>query len=220
MSQRGMSSVKLAMKDRKVHAVVYMDRLDSWRVDNSDRAIFKALADNFGMDIWERTVLGFSHGQLSPRSCPTTSSSRRAPTSSRSAVATRSTRRTWRCRHAVVENGSRCATNKDGEKVLPDKERTAWVPKFVSTLADVATRLLDPMEFDEQKAYSKDDPNKKRRLLILPMLALQVFVLRPFITNLIRADIKKGKGARVRLKTILLRNNVTLRTEPSSSSLV
>ena len=64
VSQRGISSVKLAMKDREVHAVVYMDRLDAWRVDNSDRAIFKALAENFGMDIFERMVLGFSHGQL------------------------------------------------------------------------------------------------------------------------------------------------------------
>ena len=29
-------------------------------------AIFTALAENFGMDIWNRTVLGFSHGQLTP----------------------------------------------------------------------------------------------------------------------------------------------------------
>ena len=34
VSQRGLASVKLAMKDREVHAVVYMDRLDAWRVDN------------------------------------------------------------------------------------------------------------------------------------------------------------------------------------------
>ena len=197
VSQRGMSSVKLAMKDRKVHAVVYMDRLDSWRVDNSDRAIFKALADNFGMDIWERTVLGFSHGQLSPTQLPYDQFVEARANELRSAIRDTLNAPHLALPHAVVENGSRCATNKDGEKVLPDKERTAWVPKFVSTLADVATRLLDPMEFDEQKTYSKDDPNKKRRLLILPMLALQVFVLRPFITNLIRADIKKGKGGRV-----------------------
>jgi predicted GTPase len=38
VSTRGMASVKLALKDREVHAVVYMDRLDAWRVDNSDKA--------------------------------------------------------------------------------------------------------------------------------------------------------------------------------------
>ena len=68
VSARGIGIMKMALSDArvKVHAVVYLDRLDNWRVDNSDRAIFKALAENFGMDIWERTVLGFSHGQLSP----------------------------------------------------------------------------------------------------------------------------------------------------------
>lgn len=80
---------------------------------------------------------------------------------------------------------------------LPDKERKIWVPEFVSTLVDVATGLLNPMEFDEQKTYSRDDPNKKRRLLILPMLTLQVLVLKPFIMNLMRKDIMKGKGGRV-----------------------
>ena len=98
--------------------------------------------------------------------------------------------------HAIVENGSRCATNGDGEKVLPDSGRTAWVPKFVSTLVDVAMGLA-PMAFDPEKTYNKDDPNKKRRLLILPMLALQTLVLRPFIVSLIRKDVKKGKGGRV-----------------------
>ena len=98
--------------------------------------------------------------------------------------------------HAIVENGSRCATNGDGEKVLPDSGRTAWVPKFVSTLVDVAMGLA-PMAFDPEKTYNKDDPNKKRRLLILPMLLLQTLVLRPFIVSLIRKDVKKGKGGRV-----------------------
>ena len=137
VSQRGMSSVKLAMKDRKVHAVVYMDRLDSWRVDNSDRAIFKALADNFGMDIWERTVLGFSHGQLSPTQLPYDQFVEAAPTSS--GLPSRHAQRAAPGAAARRRREGRCATNKDGEKVLPDKERTAWVPKFVSTLADVAT---------------------------------------------------------------------------------
>jgi len=38
--------------------VVYMERLDTWRVDNSDRAIFLALKEHFGMEMWDRTVLG------------------------------------------------------------------------------------------------------------------------------------------------------------------
>ena len=48
VSARGLTAVKAALNQRKVHAFVYMDRLDSWRVDNSDRAAFAALARNFG----------------------------------------------------------------------------------------------------------------------------------------------------------------------------
>ena len=66
VSARGLASVKLAMKDREVHAVVYMDRLDGWRVDNSDKAIFKALDETFWRPMWVRTVLGCSRGRLSP----------------------------------------------------------------------------------------------------------------------------------------------------------
>jgi hypothetical protein len=197
VSQRGISSVKLAMKDREVHAVVYMDRLDAWRVDNSDRAIFKALAENFGMDIFERMVLGFSHGQLSPANqMPYDQFVEQRASELRSTIRKTLGAPHLSLPHAIVENGSRCATNGDGEKVLPDSGRTAWVPKFVSTLVDVAMGLA-PMAFDPEKTYNKDDPNKKRRLLILPMLLLQTLVLRPFIVSLIRKDVKKGKGGRV-----------------------
>ena len=106
VSQRGMSSVKLAMKDRKVHAVVYMDRLDSWRVDNSDRAMFKALADNFGMDIWERTVLGFSHGQLSPTQLPYDQFVEARANELRSAIRDTLNAPHLALPHAVVENGA------------------------------------------------------------------------------------------------------------------
>ena len=98
--------------------------------------------------------------------------------------------------HAIVENGSRCATNGGGEKVLPDSGRTVWLTKFVSVLVDIAKDMA-PMAFDPEKDYSSTNPNKKHRLFILPLLALQMFVLRPLVTRQIRADLKKGKGGRV-----------------------
>ena len=197
VSARGLASVKLAMKDREVDAVVYMDRLDAWRVDNSDRAIFRALAENFGMDIWERMVLGFSHGQLSPSNgMPYEQYVAGRAEAVRSAIRKTLGNPNLALPHAIVENGSRCATNGGGEKVLPDSGRTVWLTKFVSVLVDVAKDMA-PMAFDPEKDYSSTNPNKKHRLFILPLLALQMFVLRPLVTRQIRADLKKGKGGRV-----------------------
>jgi len=197
VSARGLASVKLAMKDRKVDAVVYMDRLDAWRVDNSDRAIFRALAENFGMDIWERMVLGFSHGQLSPSNgMPYEQYVAGRAEAMRSAIRKTLGKPNLVLPHAIVENGSRCATNGGGEKVLPDSGRTVWLTKFVSVLVDIAKDMA-PMAFDPEKDYSSTNPNKKHRLFILPLLALQMFVLRPLVTRQIRADLKKGKGGRV-----------------------
>jgi len=197
VSARGIESLKLAMKDREVHAVVYMDRLDSWRVDNSDRAIFRALKEHFGMGFWERTVIGFSHGQLSPPNGMPYADF----VAGRVAEVRVAMRKTLRAPKlalpvVIVENGSRCATNAAGEKVLPDEKRTVWLTQFISTLVDLAS-VLKPMAYDPEKRYSRDDPNKKHRLWILPLLALQTLVLRPFIEQLIRKDMEKNRSAKV-----------------------
>lgn len=203
VSARGLASVKLAMKDRKVHAVVYMDRLDSWRVDNSDKAVFAALKDAFGMDIWERTVLGFSHGHLTPPGLKEADNGAAYDkfVEARADMVRDAIRKTLKAPklalpHVVVENGSRCATNGAGEKVLPGEARKAWLPEFVSAMVDMASSKA-PMEFDPEKNYSTNKPNEKLRWLIPPLLALQTMVLRPFITKMIREDIKGGKGGRV-----------------------
>jgi GTPase SAR1 family protein len=198
VSQRGLASVKLAMKDREVHAVVYMDRLDGWRVDNSDRAVFKALDEQFGRQIWERTILGFSHGQLSPPNSMKYEDyvQQRAETV-RKAVRETLGDNSLVLPHAVVENGSRCATNGGGEKVLPDAARTVWLSKFVAALVDVAKKS-SPIAFDPEKNYAAGtDPNKKHRLLVLPLLLIQTLLLRPLLVRQIRKDLKAGKGGRV-----------------------
>ena len=222
VSARGIGIMKMALSDArvKVHAVVYMDRLDNWRVDNSDRAIFKALAENFGMDIWERTVLGFSHGQLTPPNGKPPPERELTPQEQaqekerrakeyeayvearanvmRSAIRDTLNAPHLELPHAVIENGSRCATNGGGEKVLPDQPGTVWLTKFVSTLVDIATAKRGvAMAYDPNAEYASENPNKKHRLFILPLLALQVLVLRPLLTRQIRADCKADVGGRV-----------------------
>jgi hypothetical protein len=199
VSARGVASVKLAMKDREVHAIVYMDRLDEWRVTNGDRAAFRALADTFGAEMWERTVIGLSHGQLSPpNGMPYDDFVAKRAAALRAAIRDELRSPGLALPHCVVENGSRCATNGGGEKVLPDADRTVWLTKFVSTLVDVAKSHEKPMAYDPEKVYSSAaDPNKKRRWLVPILLALQTAVLRPLVVGTIRRDVKGGKAGRV-----------------------
>ena len=199
VSARGVASVKLAMKDREVHAIVYMDRLDEWRVTNGDRAAFRALADAFGAEMWERTVIGLSHGQLSPpNGMPYDDFVAKRAAALRAAIRDELRSPGLALPQCVVENGSRCATNGGGEKVLPDADRTVWLTKFVSTLVDVAKSHEKPMAYDPEKVYSSAaDPNKKRRWLVPILLALQTAVLRPLVVGTIRRDVKGGKAGRV-----------------------
>ena len=56
----------------------------------------------------------------------------------------------------------------------------------------------NPIAFDPEKNYAgAADPNKKHRLLVLPLLLLQTLLLRPLLVRQIRKDIKGGVGGRV-----------------------
>ena len=51
--------------------VLYVDRLDLWRVDKADEAAFEAVAATLGRSIWDRTLLALTHGQMpSPDGMP------------------------------------------------------------------------------------------------------------------------------------------------------
>ena len=46
--------------------LLYVDRLDAYRVDNLDRQVVKAITDFLGKEIWQRGVVVLTHAQLSP----------------------------------------------------------------------------------------------------------------------------------------------------------
>lgn len=52
--------------NKTVDALLYVDRLDAYRVDNLDRQIVKAITDSFGKEIWHRGIVVLTHAQLSP----------------------------------------------------------------------------------------------------------------------------------------------------------
>ena len=124
VSARGLMALRAALNGRKVDAFVFTDRLDTWRVDNADRAIFTALAENFGAELWERTILGFSHAQTTPTDGKPYEQFVAARVEQyRAAVRSTLGMKNLALPYVLIENGSRCKTNGDGEKVW----RPLWI---------------------------------------------------------------------------------------------
>lgn len=46
--------------------MLYVDRLDAYRVDNLDTQIVKAISDSFGKEIWHRGLVVLTHAQMLP----------------------------------------------------------------------------------------------------------------------------------------------------------
>lgn len=52
--------------NKTVDVLLYVDRLDAYRVDNLDKQVVKAIADSFGREIWHKAIIVLTHAQLSP----------------------------------------------------------------------------------------------------------------------------------------------------------
>lgn len=52
--------------NKTIDVLLYVDRLDTYRVDNLDRQIVKAITDSFGKEIWRRALVVLTHAQVSP----------------------------------------------------------------------------------------------------------------------------------------------------------
>lgn len=52
--------------NKTIDVLLYVDRLDAYRVDNLDKQIVKAITESFGKEIWRRGIVVLTHAQLSP----------------------------------------------------------------------------------------------------------------------------------------------------------
>lgn len=52
--------------NKTIDVVLYVDRLDGYRVDNLDKQVIRALARSFGPNFWRIAIIVLTHAQLSP----------------------------------------------------------------------------------------------------------------------------------------------------------
>lgn len=171
--------------DKTVDAIVYVDRLDTYRVQSVDKQIMEALTQRFGALVWSITVLALTHGNvLAPAGMEYKDFVNRRVNVLRAATKEAAGEQSLEVPCAVVENGSRCKTNGDNEKVLNDG--VPWLSNFVK----VVSELVDDGDvLDVEKALEGTDVHaKKNRWLVWPVLFAQIFLLKPLVCKTIEKD--------------------------------
>lgn len=62
----GLGFVNSFLLNKTIDVLLYVDRLDAYRVDNLDKLIAKAITDTFGKGIWNKALIALTHAQFSP----------------------------------------------------------------------------------------------------------------------------------------------------------
>ncbi|KAF8379851.1 hypothetical protein HHK36_029300 [Tetracentron sinense] len=66
VNDQALEIIKRFLLNKTIDVLLYVDRLDAYRVDNLDRQVIKAITDSFGKGIWRRGLVVLTHAQLSP----------------------------------------------------------------------------------------------------------------------------------------------------------
>ncbi|XP_027163181.1 uncharacterized protein LOC113763543 [Coffea eugenioides] len=192
VNDQALRIIKEFLLNKTIDILLYVDRLDAYRVDNLDRQVVKAITDGFGKEIWRRGLVVLTHAQLSPPD----GLSYEEFFSRRSEALLKVVRLGARIKKqdiqnspipvALVENSGRCNKNENDEKVLPNG--TAWIPNLIKTITDVVLSGGRSIVVD-RKLIEGPNPNDKGKLVIPLIAAFQYFFVIKRIQKWIREDI-------------------------------
>ncbi|KAF5805620.1 putative small monomeric GTPase [Helianthus annuus] len=194
VNDQALDLIKRFLLNKTIDVLLYVDRLDSYRVDNLDRQIVKAITESFGKEIWRKGILVLTHAQLTPPDFLSYDDffARRSEALLKVVESGARFNKREIPGHAVpavlVENSSRCSKNDSDEKILPNG--TAWIPNIVETITKVATNQSQSILVD-QKLIDGPNANERGKVFIPAILAFQyLFVKR--VQKWIKDDIAKA----------------------------
>ncbi|KAL8539457.1 hypothetical protein ACS0TY_001173 [Phlomoides rotata] len=179
---------------KTIDVLLYVDRLDAYRVDNLDKQIVKAITDSFGKEIWHKAMIVLTHAQL----VPPDALSYEEFFSKRSESLLKCVRQGARISKkevqsfdipvALVENSGRCSKNDFDEKILPTS--VPWIPNLVGMITDVTLNGKKSIMIDK-KLIEGPNANDRGKIFIPLILAFQyLFVIKP-IQKLIKNDVAR-----------------------------
>ncbi|KAI3735076.1 hypothetical protein L6452_14564 [Arctium lappa] len=194
VNDQALDLIKRFLLNKTIDVLLYVDRLDAYRVDNLDRQIVKAITESFGKEMWHKGVVVLTHAQLTPPDCLSYDEFFARRSEALLKVVNSGVRFKKReiKGHSIpvvlVENSSRCNKNDSDEKILPNG--TAWIPSIVETITKVATNESKSILVD-QKLIDGPNANDRGKLFIPLILAFQYFFVVKRVQNWIADDIKK-----------------------------
>eukprot|EP00892_Ulva_mutabilis_P008215 jgi/Ulvmu1/5766/UM025_0020.1 len=156
-----------------VDVVLYVARLDVFRVQPLERQLMSAISGHFGKDVWKRTVLCLTRGGITPPP-PHTLPDLAARRAEQLGGCLRKAGAPAGLPYTLVENSSRCPTSSDGQKQLRDG--TKWVPALWEAVVARAVAAGPPKAL----RFAPQNPNR-RRLWLVPLLVAAQYTLKVFV---------------------------------------
>ncbi|KDP28380.1 hypothetical protein JCGZ_14151 [Jatropha curcas] len=194
VNYQALELIKRFLLNKTIDVLLYVDRLDAYRVDDLDKQIISAISDSFGKEIWRKSLLVLTHAQLSPPD----DLNYDVFLARRSEAVLRTIRAGSRMRKrdfedsaipvGLVENSGRCNKNENDEKILPNGD--AWIPILVKEIIGVATNGNKSVVVDK-KLIDGSESNDRGKMLIPLILGVQ-WVIVKWIQRAIKDDIAKG----------------------------
>ncbi|XP_074284723.1 translocase of chloroplast 34-like [Silene latifolia] len=193
VNDRALHIIKSFLLNRTIDILLYVDRLDTYRVDTLDRQIIKAITDGFGKAIWNRAAVVLSHAQLSPPD----GLSYEDFVAKRSEALLKVVRQGARIKKqdtlassipvVLVENTGRCTRSDEHEKILPDG--VAWIPNLVKVITEVVLNGSKGILVDE-RLVEGPNPNERGKYL-MPLIWAAQFLLWKQLRGSIKQDIAR-----------------------------
>lgn len=124
------------LKGTSIDVVLYVDRLDLYRVEPLDKRIMQCISETFGRHIWRNTLLLLTHGNLTMPPPGTTFESFSERRINLLRGAARGTFFKPALPAQLVENSEMCKVDSERCRILPDGTR--WLVDLWGRAADVA----------------------------------------------------------------------------------
>lgn len=194
VNDQALELIKRFLLNKTIDVLLYVDRLDAYRVDNLDKQVVKAITDTFGKEIWNRALVVLTHAQLSPPdglNYDVFFSKRSEALLKVVCLGARLKKHDMQGSTipvALVENSGRCNKNESDEKVLPNG--TAWIPNLVKTITEVVFNGSKAVYVDK-KLIEGPNPDEKGKIFIPFILALQYLLIVKPMVRAIKSDIAK-----------------------------
>lgn len=189
--------IKRFLLNKTIDVLLYVDRLDAYRVDNLDKLVAKAITDSFGKGIWNKAIVALTHAQFSPPDALAYDEffSKRSEAllqiiKSGASLKKKDDAQASAIPVVLIENSGRCNKNESDEKVLPNG--IAWIPHLVQTITEIALNKSESI-FVDKNLIEGPNPNQRGKIWIPVIFALEFLVFMKPIEALIKNDIANEK---------------------------